>query len=98
MSPAYTRFPRGTIQFPSRDKAKEDSVTSKNFPTSRPCSTYCIYLYIYVNAHEGTVPPPAQSLHTDSMHRVSFYFLKIPMDRMPPASARYTRARARAYM
>lgn len=29
------------------------------------------------------------------MHRVSFYFLKIPMDRMPPASARYTYARAR---
>lgn len=27
------------------------------------------------------------------MHRVSFYFLKIPMDRMPPASARYTHAR-----
>ena len=25
-------------------------------------------------------------LHTDGMHRVSFYFLKIPMDRMPPAS------------
>lgn len=88
--PAYTRFPRGTIQFPTRDKAKEDSVTSKNFP-SRPCPTY----YTYTLTHTGARTTTGALLHTDSMHRVSFYFLKIPMDRMPPASARYTYARAR---
>lgn len=33
-------------------------------------------------------------LHIDGMHRVSFYFLKIPMDRMPlpPGSPTYTHA------
>lgn len=45
--------------------------------------------------HTGARTTTGALLHTDSMHRVSFYFLKIPMDRMPPASARYTYARAR---
>lgn len=99
MSPAYTRFPRGTIQFPSRDKAKEDSVTSKNFPTSRPCSTYCIYLYIYVNAHEGTYHHrrnryiPIVCIECPS---ISLKFRWIVCPRPPLAT--HTRARARVHV
>jgi len=78
--------PRCTRRVVIRVRISSPRSTSLPFATAGPATPTC--------ASTNT----DASLHSDGMHRVSFYFLKIPMDRMPPAPRRprYTHAHAAA--